>query len=90
MREILLIVAVIALFALAVGGVSAHDGDQDDDRIDELRDQCMKTMGQMEDMMGSDGMMSGSDSARESDHGDDTHTDEGHDGQSNQGETGYC
>lgn len=45
MREILLIVAVIALFALAVGGVSAHDGDQDDDRIDGLRDQCMKTMG---------------------------------------------
>lgn len=90
MREILLIVAVIALFALAVGGVSAHDGDQDDDRIDELRDQCMKTMGQMGDMMGSDGMMSGSDSAHESDHGDDTHTGEEHEGQSDHGEMECC
>ena len=56
MRTLLLIATVLALFALAVGGVSAHDGNHDDDRMNEMMDRCLAMMDQMESMMGSGSM----------------------------------
>ena len=84
MRILLLVARVLALFVLTVGSVSAHDGNQNDDRMNEIMDQCMEMMGQMGDMM------------NDGEHGDSTNTGmdsqdgEGHDDQSNHAEMGRC
>ena len=57
MRTLLLVATVLALLALAVGGVSAHDGNHDDDRMNEMVDQCMEMMEHMGGMMGNGGTM---------------------------------
>lgn len=96
MRTILLIVAVLALFTLAVGGVSAHDSDNDADRMNEMMDRCMEMMGQMGEMMDSDGMMNGSDSRNGDESGDSTSTGTDtqnggeHDGHSDQAGRSCC
>lgn len=90
MRKLLLVATVLALFVLMVGGVSAHDGNQDDDRMNEMMDQCMEMMGQMGEMMNGTGSMNGGE------HGDSTNTEmdsqngEGHHDQSNSGGMGCC
>lgn len=56
MRTLLLITAVLAMITLAVGGVSAHDGGQDTDRMNEMMNQCMEMAGQMGEVMGSEPM----------------------------------
>lgn len=57
MRQILLgLLAILALSALLVGGVSAHEGESSDDRMDEMMDRCLELMNQLEGMM-DDGMM---------------------------------
>lgn len=90
MRGILLITAVIALFALAVGGVSAHDGDQNDDRLDEMMDQCIEMMGQMEEMMAGSGSMNDGDHGNSMNTEMDSQTGEEHNEQSDHAGMGCC
>lgn len=84
MRILLLVAALFALFALTVGGVSAHDGNQNDERMNEMMDQCMEMIGQMGDMM------------NDGEHGDSTNTKmnsqtgEGHDERSAHAGMGCC
>lgn len=56
MRTLLLVATVLALFALAVGGVSAHDGNQDGNQMNEMMDRCLEMMDHMGGMMGSNSM----------------------------------
>lgn len=58
MRTLLLVATVLVLFALAVGAVSAHDGNPDDDqmnddRMNEMMDRCLAMMDHAGEMMGS-------------------------------------
>ncbi len=70
MQALLLVATVLALFALAVGDVSAHNSTQDDDRMDELMNRCMEMLGQMGDMMANDRVIEKSSSADETEAGD--------------------
>jgi hypothetical protein len=56
MRTLLLVVTVLVLFALAVGGVSAHDGNHNDNQMNETMDRCLAMMDHMGEMMGSGSM----------------------------------
>ena len=47
MRTLLLVTTVLVLFALAVGGVSAHDGNHNDNRMNETMDRCLAMMDHM-------------------------------------------
>lgn len=58
MRTLPFVATVLVLFALAVGAVSAHDGNHDnnqmnDDRMNEMMDRCLAMMDHMGEMMGS-------------------------------------